>query len=175
MSEVGQENLDDLIRGHIPAALQFAVRLTGHRQDAEDVVQEALLRAAKSYDSFRHASSFRTWLARIIINVHRTRSSQRRKTTPLDEGGFVSQQPSAEQHAEAHETNALLLQLVDELPERQREVLVLLTWENHSVAEASEVLGITPQNVYASLSAARTQLKKRLAGRVLPADVRPEV
>lgn len=173
MPEWGQDNLSDLIRGHIPAALRFARRLTGNCHDAEDVVQESLLRAAKSIENFRGDASFRTWLTRIMINVHRTRTSRQRDTESLAEREVTDGSPTADQSVVADETSAAIFAAVEELPPRQKEVLVLLTWEDFSVTEVADLLAMTQQNVYVTLSAARSQLRQKLAHRRLAGDGHP--
>src|SRR5262245_7253935 len=60
-----------LVVEHIPAALRLAIRICGDAHGAEDVVQEALLRAAKGHRSFRGEAKFSTWLFRIVINAAR--------------------------------------------------------------------------------------------------------
>lgn len=165
MSESGgTASLNDLIRNHIPVAMRLAVRLTGSVHDAEDIVQEALLRAAKAFDSFRHEASFQTWLTRIIINVFRTRiAAAELKVEKLEETYCASNEPSAESIVETKETHVIIAELISRLPPRQRETMILLTWENYSPQEVSDLLEISIQNVYSHLSAARTFLKQRLA------------
>ena len=65
--------LDRLVTQNLSAALRFATRLTGTLDAAEDVLQEALVRVARSWKSFRKEAEFRTWLFRIVINVFRDR------------------------------------------------------------------------------------------------------
>src|SRR4051794_6345658 len=56
------DSFDRLMREHLPAAHRFAMRLTGEPHEAEEVLQDALLRVARSWQTFRGESSFRTWL-----------------------------------------------------------------------------------------------------------------
>jgi RNA polymerase sigma-70 factor, ECF subfamily len=164
-------NLNDLVRGQIPLAMRFAVRLTGNVHDAEDIVQEALLRAARSISTFEKEASFRTWLTRIIINVFRSRvSALSSGTAELNESSLVSGFASAEQLVESNETQQLIVELVNRLPARQKEVLILMTWEDHSAAEAADILGVSVQNVYSNLSAARTRLKQDLTATGVTCD-----
>lgn len=65
--------LDRLVTQNLSSALRFAIRLTGTVDAAEDVLQEALVRVARSWKSFRKEAEFRTWLLRIVINVFRDR------------------------------------------------------------------------------------------------------
>lgn len=156
-------SLNELIHGHLPVVLQFAIRLTGNVHDAEDIVQESLLRAAKSISTFRAQSSFRTWLIQIVINVFRSHQERKRPvTSPLDAAGNLAAPPAPDTlDCDASET--LITRLVNELPARQKEVLVLMTWEQYSAAEVAELLGVTVQNIYSTLSLARGTLRRRLA------------
>src|SRR5579862_3665171 len=82
-----QTDLDRLVTEHLGSALRFATRLTGRVDAAEDIVQEALLRVARSWKSFRGQAEFRTWLFRIVINVFRDRLARTRQPSaelPLD-------------------------------------------------------------------------------------------
>ncbi len=69
--------LDRLVQMHLNDALQLAVRLSGGPDSAEEIVQEALLRVAKNWKTFRGEAAFRTWLFRIVINVFRDWLKQR--------------------------------------------------------------------------------------------------
>ncbi|MEZ6041715.1 MAG: RNA polymerase sigma factor [Planctomycetaceae bacterium] len=152
-----------LFRQHIPDVLKLATRLTGNLHDAEDVAQEALLRAARSRSTFRGDSTFRTWLNRIVVNVFRTWMRNRRTAGPLEEETI---DPLKNTDAEQAETAELVAQHVSNLPERQREVLVLCIYENMSAAEVAEALGLTVQNVYSTLNVARNRLKQSLASQL---------
>lgn len=151
---------DSLILEHLPGALRFAVRLTGNTADAEDIVQEAMLRASKASSSFEGRSSFRTWLFRIVINVFRDthRASRRYEALPDDPGGGF--EPA--RFVESRELSETVARSVSSLPERQREVLVLVVYEGLDPSQAAELLGITPQNARTNLHYARERLKHSL-------------
>ena len=78
--------LDRLVTQNLSAALHFATRLTGSLDAAEDVLQEALVRVARSWKSFRKEAEFRTWLFRIVINVFRDRLASRRPANVASSG-----------------------------------------------------------------------------------------
>jgi RNA polymerase sigma-70 factor (ECF subfamily) len=159
--------LDRLVLEHLPAALRFAVRMTDDRDAAEELVQEALVRVAQRWGAFRGEATFRTWLIRILINVFRDQLRRRSLAiVSLDEEEHVASDPKAREPVEIAATGELCERVavaVSRLPPRQREVLVLIVYEELSVAETAVLVGITEQNVYATLSAARGQLKRRLA------------
>ena len=153
---------ETLFGQQVPHALQLAIRLTGTGHDAEDIVQEALLRAIKSRHTYRADSSLKTWISRIVINVFRTWVSRRRPTETL------SLEPTAEPAVvencvdQAAQATAIAMQ-VSLLPERQREVLVLCVYENMAPSDVAELLGLSVQNVYSNLSAAKRNLKASLS------------
>jgi RNA polymerase sigma-70 factor (ECF subfamily) len=161
---VRNSSLDTLVAEHLPAAVRFATRLAGDPESAEDIVQEALVRAVRGWPSFRGAATFRTWLFRIVINVFRDSLAARHDSEPLDPGlGLVAAAAEPPAAAMAAELDALVAREVSRLPARQREVLVLLTYEGLSVRQVAEVMGINEANVHATLWAARSRLKARLA------------
>jgi RNA polymerase sigma-70 factor (ECF subfamily) len=163
----GSSKLDRLVEAHLPAALRFATRLTGDKDAAEDLVGEALVRVAVQFATFRGDAEFRTWLFRILINAFRDRLRRRSPATVSIEDEQVDPiDPNASTPAEVvalGELSDRIATEVSRLPPRQREVLVLIAFEELSASETSALLGITEQNVHSTLSAARTRLKARLA------------
>lgn len=155
-------DLDRLVRAELPAALRLAVRLCGQADAAEEVVQESLFRAARSWRNFRGDCAFRTWFFRIVVNVARDRARAPPAGELLDDP-VDSRTASPPQLVLEQETAQQISQEVSRLPQRQREVLILIAYENHSIAEAAEVLGATEQNVRTNLHLARARLRERLA------------
>lgn len=156
-------SLDRLVSAHLSEALRLAIRLTGDPDEAEEVVQEALVRVARSWKSFRGEARFRTWLFRIVINAFRDRIAARRGTERLEEDvpdGRVAD-PAAE--AATAELGRVIAARVSALPPRQREVVILTCYEGLSPGEAAEVLGISQANVHATLHVARQRLRRELA------------
>ncbi|HVU86841.1 MAG TPA: sigma-70 family RNA polymerase sigma factor [Pirellulales bacterium] len=159
--------LDRLVLEHLPAALRFATRMTGDRDAAEDLVQDALLRIARSWQTFRGSATFRTWFYRVLINVFRDRLRSNRtfSIASIDEAEETPD-PRSVSPPTAAATNELADRVaaeVSRLPLRQREVMVLTAFEGLSIVETAGLLDITEQNVHATLSAARARLRSRLA------------
>jgi RNA polymerase sigma-70 factor, ECF subfamily len=156
--------LDRLVTQHLPSALRFATRLTGTLDAAEDVLQEALVRVARSWKSFRKEAEFRTWLFRIVINVFRDRFAAPKRadgTLSSDVADKRGGDPAIE--AQDVELGQLIAARVSDLPPRQREVMVLTAYEGLSAKAVGELLGISESNVYATLGVARERLRKELA------------
>jgi RNA polymerase sigma-70 factor, ECF subfamily len=161
-----QALLDRLVTERLPEALQFALRLTGRQETAEEVVQEALCRAARAIRSFRGQSQFQTWFYRIIISAfHDHLAASARHDCPGqltdDLNDPRSENPAGA--AMANELRDMIAQRVSALPLRQREVLVLMAYEQLRPSEVAEMLGITESNVYTNLHYARTRLREELS------------
>lgn len=165
---MGKTSLDRLVAEHLPAAVRFATRLSGDPHQAEELVQDALVRVLRSWRGFRGEAAFRTWLFRIVINVFRDslRRAARAGEVSLDD---ETDEPadmavaSGPQAALVAELGERIAQEVSRLPPRQREVLVLTVYEVMSTREVADLLEISPANVHSTLSVARARLKSRLS------------
>jgi RNA polymerase sigma-70 factor (ECF subfamily) len=154
--------LDRLVREHLPTLLRTAVRLTGRTDAAEELVQETLGRAARSWRTFRGEASFRTWLYRVLLNAFRDRVSQNNGTT-FDGELEDHREPEPSRRLMQQEFERLVAERVSALPPRQREVLVLVAYEGLDAAETARLLGVSEANVHSTLHVARSRLKAELA------------
>ncbi len=118
-------------------------------------MQEALVRVARSWKTFRREAEFRTWLFRIVINVF----AATWPPLPIGRRLCPKRWPTGEWRIRPGPQNRELAELIAErvsaLPERQREVMVLTSFEGFSVQEAAKLLEITEANVYSTLAVAR--------------------
>jgi RNA polymerase sigma-70 factor (ECF subfamily) len=152
------------------AAHNLARWLMRNEQDAQDVVQEAYLRAFRSFGGFRGTNG-RAWLLTIVRNTAYTLLKKNRTadlTTAFDEEihatGYESVNPATIlEHAEDAE---LIKNVMDELPAEFREILTLRHQENLSYNEIGEILKIPIGTVMSRLARARGKLKQYLAARV---------
>ena len=163
-------SFEALMLPHLDAAYNLAKWLLGNEQDAQDVVQEAYLRAFKSFSGF-HGSNGRAWLLTIVRNTSYTLFKKNRAvdfTTPFDEEihapGYDSVSPAT--ILEQSEDAELIREAMDELPAEFREILVLRHQEDLSYKEIADVAQIPPGTVMSRLARARAKLKERLAARV---------
>ena len=154
--------LDRLVEEHLPAALRFALRLTGDLDAAEDLVQDALLRVAGKWSSFRGEATFRTWLFQIVVNVFRDRLRRPTMQALVDDVGDPKD-PGPPQAALDAELGEVVARKIASLPPRQREVLVLSFYEQMPAGDIATVVGISEGNVYSTLHQARARLKRELA------------
>ena len=166
----------------LPRLIAIARRLTGDEELARDAVQNALLKASKSWRRFQGRAHVETWLTRILIHCARDIVNEQRKRSaravPL--GSAVDDHvPSLlcaseiadpgrgpTERVTAAETEQLIRRAVQALPHRQREVFSLVIWQGMSTAEVADVLGLTAQNIHANLYAARRQLRSVLGHRL---------
>jgi len=152
---------------HLDAAYRFARWLSRSSTDAEDVVQEAFLRAFRAFDTLR-GTDVKAWLLAIVRNCHATalRQQQRRAAVPLpaeDEESFgadaIAAPPDPQSDALAADEKRTLDRLIAALPEEHREVLLLRELEELSYREIAAVTGIPIGTVMSRLARARAALK----------------
>ncbi len=170
-----REKFHDLIRPYERQVYLTALSLVKNETEAEDVAQEAILRAYRKLASFRGDAKFSTWLIAITLNEARTRLRDEKRVLldsldnqNLENGDYT---PAALtdwrevplEALERLEIRALLGQAVAALPAAFREVVVLRDMEELSVNETAEALGISIALVKVRLHRARLLLQKRLA------------
>ena len=157
-----REELDRLIRERMPDLLGFLIRMTGCLHLAEDLAQETLLRALRHRDKFRGEASFKTWLYSIAVNVFRdVHKSPKHKRAGLSTEP-VTERDEPSDNSMHKELKQQIAQHISSLPPRQREVLILMTYEGLDANRVSEILNVKPSNVYANLHHARETLKHKL-------------
>ena len=155
---------------HLDAAHNLAKWLLRNEEDARDVVQEAYLRAFRSFGGF-HGTNGRAWLLTIVRNTSYTLLKKNRAvdfTTPFDEEihatGHDSVSPAT--ILEHGEDAQLIKEAMDELPAEFREILVLRHQEGLSYKEIADIAQIPPGTVMSRLARARAKLKEYLAARM---------
>jgi RNA polymerase sigma-70 factor, ECF subfamily len=139
-----------LVESHSRSAFRLAFRMTGNEQDAEDVVQESLLKAYRHLGRFETRADFGTWLYRIVANcaVDMIRSRQaRQKHTVADPFEPVtathpSGQPGPERLAESSEVKRRVAAALDGLSPLERAAFALRHYEGRSIDDISRTLGL---------------------------------
>jgi len=163
-------SFEELMLPHLDAAHNLARWLLRNEQDAQDVVQEAYLRAFKSFAGF-HGSNGRAWLLTIVRNTSYTLLKKNRAvdlTTTFDEEihgtGGVAVSPAT--ILERSDNAELIKEAMDELPAEFREILTLRHQEGLSYKEIADIAQIPPGTVMSRLARARGKLKECLAPRI---------
>ena len=136
--------LDMLVRRHHAAAFRVAVSLVKDDDVAQDVVQDAFIKAFRALDGFRGDASFRTWLLTITANEARgaLRRRGRRKETALEDAGPVQSEDMGPAHAAMVAQEASRARkMLEQLPEKQRMSVTLRIEEGLSFKEIGEVIG----------------------------------
>lgn len=160
-------SFEELMLPHLDAAHNLARWLLRNQQDAQDVVQEAYLRAFKSFGGFR-GSNGRAWLLTIVRNTAYTllkKNSAIDLTTPFDEEihGTRDESHTPVAFLEQIEDAELIRKAINGLPPEFREILILRHQEGLSYKEIAEVAQIPPGTVMSRLARARNKLKEGLS------------
>ena len=140
-------------------AFRVALGVLRNRADAEDVAQEAFVRAYRSFGALREREKFRGWLVRIVwrLSLDRIRTQKRRERREL-EALREPAPPSVEDLAGSREFRQRLADAIEELPEKLRIVLTLAGVAGHDTAEVSRLLAIPEGTVKSRLHLARKRL-----------------
>jgi RNA polymerase sigma-70 factor (ECF subfamily) len=166
---------DLLVRKYERQLFRIAQHITQNREDAEDVMQDAFLKAYEKLEQFQGNSKFYTWLVRIAVNESLMRLRKRRtgKMVSIDEDieteeGSVPRDladwaPDPEQNYNQAELAEILRKTIQGLPQGFRIVFVLRDVEGLSTEETAETLGLSIPAVKSRLLRARLQLRERLS------------
>jgi RNA polymerase sigma-70 factor (ECF subfamily) len=162
-----RERFEQLVLPHIDAAFNLARWLLRSRADAEDVAQEAMLRAYRLFGGF-HGGDARAWLLQIVRNTGYTWLEKNRPLemkTEFDEELHSQPGPTPESLAIASDNRERLTRALETLPPRFREVLVLRELEGCSYKEIATITSIPIGTVMSALSRARQRLQQALTQR----------
>jgi RNA polymerase sigma-70 factor, ECF subfamily len=167
----------DLVRPHERGIYLSALSILNNDADAEEVVQEAILKAFKAIGRFRGEAKFSTWIIQITMNEARMKLRKDRRhlydsiDSPIkaeDEGDYIPRDFAdwREIPSEALESARLrdaLKKALDDLPAKYKQVLVLRDVEHLNIAETAQLIGITEASVKTRLLRARLMMRDALA------------
>ena len=162
----------ELVEKHSRSVFRLAFRMTGNEQDAEDVVQESLLRAYRQLGRFESRANFGTWLYRIVANcsVDLMRSKQARhdqaRGDSLDEGAMelpAVDVPGPERMAHSAEIDRRVQDALRDLSPLERAAFTLRHYEGRSIDEISAMLGLGTSAAKHSVFRAVKKLRLALA------------
>lgn len=154
---------DEIVKAYMRQVFQVAYRVVGHREDAEDLVQDCFLAAYQYLDSYDVDRPFGPWITRIVLNrgANLRRSRARRATEP--ETDAVSPAPSALDEATRAEAREKLVEVMATLNERQRMIVTMFDVDGMTSTEIGERLELAPGTVRWHLHEARRVLRSALA------------
>jgi len=170
---------DRLVELYAPAVYNLALRITRNREEAEDCVQEAFVRAYTGLRHFRGEAAFSTWLYRVTFNVAREAAKKHTRhpltaselmevgseeTPELDRLGTreTVAQPDPEESLLTRQKREVIMKAIDALPEHQRTVILLYDVQGLSYEEVAGVLQVRVGTVKSRLNRARLALREAL-------------
>ncbi len=161
------ELFESTVLPYLSSAYNLARWLTRNEHDAEDIVQEAFLRALRSFDTFTAGRDARAWLLTIVRNCCRTwhRKNRSHETTmewDIDSQPAAATWPDPEATLIKNAHSELIRQAMEELPFEYREILILRELEELSYKEIAAIVEIPLGTVMSRLSRARKELYMRL-------------
>src|SRR5271168_1789574 len=152
----------DVMLSAVPSLRAFALSLCGNVDRADDLVQEALLRAWANLDSFELGTNMSAWLFTILRNVFRSEYRKRRREVEDADGSYaesLTSQPNQTSHLEMGEFRRAL----DQLPTEQRESLILVGASGFSYEEAAQICGCAVGTIKSRVNRARVRLASILS------------
>ena len=158
-----EQAFDEEIEASCRLAFRVAYSVLRNREDAEEVAQEAMLKARRKLRTLRQRERFRSWLVRIVwrLAIDRQRADRRRERREQVEPTAL-EEPSPEDLATSGELSQHLWRAIDELPEIHRKVLILAAIEEHDMQSVARLLNLPAGAVKSRLHKARERLLEKL-------------
>lgn len=161
------DSFEDLAMPHFDQLYNFAQWLTQDRSEAEDLVQEAFVKALRGFSGFQPGTNFRAWIFRILRNTFLTsRTGLKVSQEEAELDAIVAGDPSPEAVLISKSNRDVVRQAMQELPVSFREILLLCEVEEMGYEEIAQVLAIPIGTVMSRLHRARKALRAGLIERV---------
>lgn len=157
----GSDEFSKALIAAIPGLRAFGISLTSSAERADDLVQETMLKAWKSFESFEQGSNMRAWLYTILRNEFYTQLRKRKREVEDADGVFaarLSVSGGQESHLDMEDMRAALSQL----PPDQREAIILVGASGFSYEEAAQICFVAVGTIKSRVSRARTRLAELL-------------
>lgn len=154
-----------LVNLHEKRVYNLALRMTGNREDAYDVTQEAFLAAWRGLPAFRGDAGFSTWLYRLTSNAavdHLRKTRRRQAETALEDKGLPDPSPAPQDQAELQDLREAIRWGMGELSREHRRILTLREYQELSYEEIAKKLDVDLGTVKSRISRARSALRKIL-------------
>ncbi len=162
-------DIETLMRQYGNDVLRTAYMYVKDVHTAEDIFQDVFIKVSQKLSTFEGNSSIKTWIIRITINTCKDylKSAWNRRVVPMmeyQEDAIVSE--SDYDGVEKQDTNDLVRKTVLSLPEKYRDVVLCVYYQEMTITEAAKTLGIAEGTAKSRLSRARLRLKEVLEGRI---------
>lgn len=161
-----------LLGAHERRMYAVALRMCGNAEDAQDCLQEAMLRVWRAISGFKGQSSFATWVYRITMNtcLDELRKRKNRPNTSLDglvDAGWspADEDDTPEKHAVRREARKSLEGFIQELPEDMRAAVVLRDIQGYAYDEIADILGTNVGTIKSRISRGREKLREKISAR----------
>lgn len=161
MKERESASLREALVGEMTNLRAFAVSLCGDRERADDLVQETLFKAWNHLDSFKEGTNLKAWLFTILRNTYFSERRKRKREVEDADGSYaasLSSRPEQHGHMDMQDFRAALAQL----PDDQREALILVGAAGFTYEEAAEVSGCAVGTIKSRVNRARNRLATML-------------
>jgi RNA polymerase sigma-70 factor (ECF subfamily) len=155
------EAFEPLVTPYRKALLTMAYRLCHNWEDANELSQETLIRVYRYLRSYDLDRSFRNWLMQILVNVWRSYQKKKPTEEALREWAAASRADGPDEQHARNEVRSQLMECLDGLSPREKEVFLLRDIEEMSIRETAAALGVSPLSVRVRLSLARKKIRER--------------
>ena len=155
-------NIREVMLAAVPSLRAFAISLCGNVDRADDLVQEALLRALANLSSFEPGTNMSAWLFTILRNLFRSEYRKRRREVEDVDGSYAEQLTFSPEQSTRLEINEFR-EALKALPPEQREALILVGASGFSYEEAARICGCAVGTIKSRVNRARTRLGEMLA------------
>lgn len=152
-----------IVERHKDHVFNLALRICGNREEAEEIAQDAFMKAFRSLKGFRMKSSFSTWLYRIVYNTSVSLVRTRKKGIlsldefPADSKDFIGNNTS-EEEAENQYRNSLINFALQKISDEERAIITLYYFEELNTEEIAEITGLGKSNIKVKLFRARQKM-----------------
>jgi RNA polymerase sigma-70 factor (ECF subfamily) len=171
------KEFEELALQHMGSLMRVAMKMTGSKEESEDLVQETFLKAFRSFDRFEWGTNFRAWLFRIMINTHYNVHRHRKIFREIEEsshGHWINMEVMSQETMRAFKNpeSSLMSRLVsgeihaavENLPDDYKAIFMLADVEGFSYKEIAETVGCPIGTVMSRLHRARRMLQAALLG-----------
>lgn len=158
------ETVINLVDGFKDKLYRFSLKIVGNKFDAEDVLQELLIKIWKKKEDFAQIDNKEAWCMTVTRNLSIDKIRKRKNsTTDISEYHTISDSaPTPDRIAEDRESLSIVMKLLNELPDRQKEIIHLRDIEGYTYKEISEITGLSEDQVKVNLFRARQKFKEKI-------------